>query len=242
MSCDDFAAMDDAWEVAFGYWFVNGRPGYLDPDGDGLPCENLPLPAQLVDDPPDQFPAGMLCSELVVAWDRAPFWFVVAYWLAKGEPERMDADRDGVPCETVYPDYLIRHDLEDPFLRPDEPSGMSCQEAWWWRPFYPQLLAYYFGEGFPTRMDEDGDGFPCESFYDDAGSAERFMEDFPPDLTCGDLEAGSMRYQDVITYFLAYGHPAELDPDGDGYPCSPGWPWPDEVEMFKEGSDLCCAG
>lgn len=34
------------------------------------------------------------------------FWSLL-YWFLKGRPERMDADGDGVPCETLYPAALI---------------------------------------------------------------------------------------------------------------------------------------
>jgi hypothetical protein len=36
----------------------------------------------------------------------AIFWSIV-YWNLEGQPARMDADLDGVPCETLYPDGAV---------------------------------------------------------------------------------------------------------------------------------------
>lgn len=50
-------------------------------------------------------PSGLFCRDLAaLGYDYAA---AVAYWEAQGEPERMDADRNGVPCETVYPADVI---------------------------------------------------------------------------------------------------------------------------------------
>ncbi|MGF1646345.1 MAG: hypothetical protein ACFCVF_05435 [Kineosporiaceae bacterium] len=61
----------------------------------------------------DDYPSGMYCRDL-----RMPppdtgmprpesyhlnYGLVVYYWLTEGRPDRMDADHDGIPCETVYP-------------------------------------------------------------------------------------------------------------------------------------------
>lgn len=44
---------------------------------------------------------GLFCRDLLprgYSYDEA-----VQYWMVEGRPERMDADRNGIPCETVYP-------------------------------------------------------------------------------------------------------------------------------------------
>jgi hypothetical protein len=45
--------------------------------------------------------SGLFCRDL------APLGYsyadAVAYWAREGRPDRMDADRNGIPCETVYP-------------------------------------------------------------------------------------------------------------------------------------------
>jgi hypothetical protein len=38
--------------------------------------------------------------------ESAFFWSLV-YWSLEGEPDRMDADRNGIPCETLFdPDVV----------------------------------------------------------------------------------------------------------------------------------------
>jgi hypothetical protein len=46
--------------------------------------------------------AGLFCRDLFpLGYDYAS---VVTYWVREGSPDRMDADRNGIPCETVYPE------------------------------------------------------------------------------------------------------------------------------------------
>lgn len=62
----------------------------------------------------DAAPKGLFCRDLLstessahpfTAAGRPPaagfFWSLV-YWSLEGQPERMDADLDGIPCETLY--------------------------------------------------------------------------------------------------------------------------------------------
>jgi hypothetical protein len=44
--------------------------------------------------------SGLLCRDL----NGLGYGYVdaVAYWVREGQPDRMDADRNGIPCETVY--------------------------------------------------------------------------------------------------------------------------------------------
>lgn len=263
MSCEDFATEELGWFVALGYWFVNGQPSYLDADGDGLPCEDMPFPIVEEDGSEativwgdnlwiDMMRPGMYCRDLVVEEDHPPYWSAVLYWLYEGEPDRMDADRDGIPCETVYPEAFIRDFLEDPSIVGDEDRtideldpGMLCRELIWWMPFYQQALGYFYAEGLPGRMDVDSNGVPCETVYSDATSfADQVRTSLPGNLDCDDLADPdySSFYPEVAMYWLVNDEPSELDRDGDGYPCSPGWPRPEEVKFFKNGSPGCCAG
>lgn len=46
-------------------------------------------------------PPGLFCRDL-----RAKgfsYSAAVDYWRNNGQPDQMDADRNGIPCETVYP-------------------------------------------------------------------------------------------------------------------------------------------
>lgn len=262
LDCDDFTTEDLGWQVAIGYWFMHGRPSRMDGDGDGIPCEEIPFPITHEDGTRgtivwgehlwiDSFRPGMLCRDLVTEHHHPDYWEAVLYWLSEGEPARMDADRDGIPCETVYPESFIRQFLEDPRLPVpgwnssyDElDKGLYCRDLIWYLPFYRQALGYFYNEGFPSRMDADGNGVPCETVYEEATQiADQDRATFPTGLTCEDLAEHPSWYPTVAMYWLIHGKPADLDPDGDGYPCSPGWPWPDDVEYFKDGSPSCCAG
>ncbi len=77
----------------------------------------------------------------------------------------MDADRNGIPCETVYPPDEVEAFLADARIfgsglscsaldLPDDPAG------------YRTAIAYWMLEGTPDRMDADGDGIPCEETFD----------------------------------------------------------------------------
>lgn len=79
-----------------------GRPADMDRNGDGTPCEELfPEAAELFDAVRYGVESGLYCRDLEPL--GYSFLQAVAYWLAEGAPNRMDADRDGIPCETVYP-------------------------------------------------------------------------------------------------------------------------------------------
>ena len=44
---------------------------------------------------------GLFCRDLnALGYD---YTGAVTYWVREGSPDRMDADRNGIPCETVYP-------------------------------------------------------------------------------------------------------------------------------------------
>jgi hypothetical protein len=63
----------------------------------------------------EEYPTGLFCRDLVepppgVGPDRWPpeydhlsYGLAMYYWLTEGRPDRMDADLNGRPCETVYP-------------------------------------------------------------------------------------------------------------------------------------------
>ena len=44
--------------------------------------------------------SGLFCRDLKA--QDAPYFDAVMYWFAEGKPDRMDADLNGIPCETVY--------------------------------------------------------------------------------------------------------------------------------------------
>ena len=103
--------------AALAYWVREGRPKRMDPDGNGIPCDSqYPAPeiAAIIDgvaQPAEDADVGsgdggvlgsdMLCAD--VADLGYGFASALAYWVREGAPARMDADHNGLPCETVYP-------------------------------------------------------------------------------------------------------------------------------------------
>lgn len=104
--CRDLLSRGLAYEDAVAYWLQQGRPGPMDEDLDGIPCETV-YPArdvELIWGPrleADGIEPGLLCRDLRA--EELDYSAAVAYWLDEGRPDRMDEDRDGIPCETVYP-------------------------------------------------------------------------------------------------------------------------------------------
>jgi hypothetical protein len=63
-------------------------------------------------DPIGAIETGLLCRDL---FDRGyDYTAAVAYWTRDGSPERMDADGNGIPCETVYPEPEVLAFWGDP--------------------------------------------------------------------------------------------------------------------------------
>ncbi len=118
---------------------------------------------------------GLFCRDL--AGMGYGFAAAAAYWLAEGAPDRMDADRDGIPCETVFPE-----DYED-FLGVaiGEGEGKLCADLGFSDDGegYLRAVAYWMLEGAPDRMDADQNGIPCETVFS-AGAIDEFFIIFGP--------------------------------------------------------------
>ncbi len=114
---------------------------------------------------PQALASGLRCADVA----DLGFWYgdAAAYWLREGRPARMDADGNGIPCETVYDGAQI-----DAFYAAwfNEPSGLLCADLAAAGYVYGDALAYWIAEGTPNRMDIDTNGIPCETVYD---SSER---------------------------------------------------------------------
>ena len=54
---------------------------------------------------PVTLPSGLLCRDLSARGVSYPD--AVSYWWNEGAPDRMDADLNGIPCETVYPSDVV---------------------------------------------------------------------------------------------------------------------------------------
>ena len=117
--------------------------------GDGAP----PLAAGLA--------GGLFCRDVEAA--GYSFEQALAYWVREGRPNRMDADGNGIPCETVYPEGEIQ-DWRDSVGAYG--SGLFCRDLADQGAGFGEAVAYWVGEGTPNRMDADGNGIPCETVYE----------------------------------------------------------------------------
>ena len=100
--CRDIEAAGHSFDQALAYWVREGRPSRMDADGNGIPCETVfpSTEVRLVLDAVSGYPADLFCYQL--AERGAGYGRAVAYWVEHGAPARMDADDNGIPCETVY--------------------------------------------------------------------------------------------------------------------------------------------
>ncbi|MGD2061161.1 MAG: DUF3160 domain-containing protein [Acidimicrobiia bacterium] len=99
LTCADLAGAVDGYEDVLAYWIASQQPGQLDSDGNGLPCDRTPMyDADVFADLREE--SDLFCRDLVA--DGFDFADAVAYWVREGTPSRMDADHNGIPCETVF--------------------------------------------------------------------------------------------------------------------------------------------
>ena len=110
-------------------------------------------------------PAGLLCRDLQAR--GYSYSAAVDYWWYHGQPNRMDADLNGIPCETVYPrGEVIAYWGSTPSSDyEDVPVGLLCRDLKARGFSYAEAAAYWFATGAPDNMDADGNGIPCETVY-----------------------------------------------------------------------------
>ncbi len=70
---------------------------------------------------------GLFCRDLATA--GRSYVDAVAYWHAEGRPARMDADRNGIPCQTVYDAAEVTAYWGEPL-----PTGLTPGPGSGWRP------------------------------------------------------------------------------------------------------------
>lgn len=110
-------------------------------------------------------PAGLFCRDL-----KAKGYSYVAaldYWRLHGRPDQMDADRNGIPCETVYPRsdvaaYWNGREISGIVFWS---SGLYCRDLAALGASYAEAVRYWWYYGMPSRMDADNNGVPCETVY-----------------------------------------------------------------------------
>lgn len=113
---------------------------------------------------------GLFCRDL----DATGYSYsaAVEYWRIEGHTNRMDVDRNGIPCETVYPrSDVVAYWGESGWSEPgyghiyDMPGGLFCKDLAERGYSYGDAVTYWFREGAPDRMDADLNGIPCETVY-----------------------------------------------------------------------------
>lgn len=101
-SCQDLLELAEplTYQAVLAYWVAQGMPVELDSNGNGIPCdeESDIYDNGVFEGLPEE--SGLFCRDL----DSMGYGFAeaVAYWIREGSPDRMDADQNGTPCETVY--------------------------------------------------------------------------------------------------------------------------------------------
>jgi hypothetical protein len=113
-------------------------------------------------------PAGLFCRDL-----KAKGYSYVAaidYWRLHGQPDQMDADRNGIPCETVYSRSDVGAYWNGREVTGVVPwtAGLFCRDLAARGATYAQAVAYWWYYDMPQRMDADKNGIPCETVYSTA--------------------------------------------------------------------------
>lgn len=79
--------------------------------------------------------AGLFCRDLAaMGYD---YTAAVSYWTSEGSPDRMDADRNGIPCETVYPHSAVAALWGDPL-----PTTTAAGVTVWYTAGQPEYGTY----------------------------------------------------------------------------------------------------
>lgn len=68
----------------------------------------------------EELDVGLFCRDLQP--QGYSYAEAVAYWTREGQPDRMDADRNGIPCETVYASAAVLAFWGDPLPTTTTPS------------------------------------------------------------------------------------------------------------------------
>jgi hypothetical protein len=106
---------------------------------------------------------GKYCAAMHAAgWS---FEKASAYYEDHGQPAHMDADGDGIPCETVYgevgdPAPGPQEDCDPAYpdeCLPSPPPDLDCADI-------GHRVTVDHSNGDPHRLDADGDGYGCDRY------------------------------------------------------------------------------
>ncbi|MEU8222931.1 hypothetical protein [Kribbella sp. NPDC048915] len=110
-------------------------------------------------------PPGLFCRDL----NAKGYSYVAAveYWRLHGQPDQMDADRNGIPCETVYTRSAVAAYWNGREISGITfwPNGLYCRDLFARGASYGEAVRYWWYYGMPDRMDADKNGVPCETVY-----------------------------------------------------------------------------
>ncbi len=114
--------------------------------------------------------AGLFCRDLYAR--GYSYVAAVNYWRLHGNPNQMDIDRNGIPCQTVYSPsdvsaYWGVHAVPQQIVTSVQslPSGLFCRDLYASGYSYSDAVNYWFYHGQPDQMDIDLNGVPCETVY-----------------------------------------------------------------------------
>ncbi|MGW7681201.1 hypothetical protein ACWGID_10705 [Kribbella sp. NPDC054772] len=115
-----------------------------------------------------ELPAGMFCRDLKA--QGLGYAAAVDYWYLHGQPKQMDADRNGIPCETVYSRSSVAAYWNGREVNGvvNWQAGMYCRDLVARGASYAEAVRYWWYYGMPARMDADKNGIPCETVYSSA--------------------------------------------------------------------------
>jgi hypothetical protein len=127
--------------------------------------EPAPTTTRPATTPPIKLVVGKYCAAMHAAgWS---FEEARAYYQDHGQPAHMDADGDGIPCETVYGEVggqgpaPVRQEDCDPAYPddclPSPPPDLDCADVG-----HRVTVDHSFGD--PHRLDADRDGIGCDRF------------------------------------------------------------------------------
>jgi Excalibur calcium-binding domain len=137
-------------------------PPTTQPEPEPEPAPTTTRPATT---PPIKLVVGKYCAAMHAAgWS---FEEARAYYQDHGEPAHMDADGDGIPCETVYgevggqgPAPGPQEDCDPAYpddCLPSPPPDLDCADVG-----HRVTVDHRYGD--PHRLDADGDGIGCDRF------------------------------------------------------------------------------
>lgn len=142
MDCSEFAGGEAAAVEYYNAW---GGPDSLDPNQDGIACNEGAGPSAWPEWTCEDFPGSI---------EEA-----IAYFETNGGPATLDPDGDGIACNEG------EGESDD-----DSDNGPSAWPAWTCYTFpdgWEAAIDYYNTNGGPSTLDADGDGTPCEPNGDD---------------------------------------------------------------------------